>query len=93
MKDDPTNYKYLWNQLRREMADMATRAASEIEALKAQNARDKCRAYDVLSTVVGLLPLPPQGYGEDLAWRLRNQADILRSPDTPEPDANAGMEA
>lgn len=76
----------------RDVADMAERAAEEIEHLRAINAelRPRAEAYDAICAILGLLPKASQGYGEDLAWRLRRQAAELRKPvpATPTPSAD-----
>lgn len=65
-----------------EAAEMAERAASEIESLRRINAElaPKAHAYDNLSIVLNLLPGASQGYAEDFAWRLRQRAQELREP-------------
>lgn len=37
----------------------------------------KAHAYDQITTVLGLLPKPSQGYGEDIIWRLKKQLEEL----------------
>ena len=65
-----------------DVADMADRAAAEIENLRNMVAelRPRAEAYDTVCAILGLLPKPVQGYGEDMAWRLRKQAADLRKP-------------
>lgn len=62
---------------------MAEAAAREIEGLRAQIATltPKAHAYDNLSIVLRLLPQQSQGYGEDMAWKLRKRAEELRAPE------------
>lgn len=68
---------------------MMQRCSAEIKGLRAriEYLEPKAHAYDVLSAVVGLLPKPSQGYGEDLAWRLdKETADIQHRLMQPKPD-------
>ncbi len=39
----------------------------------------KAQAWDQLCKVLNLLPQAPQGYGEDLAWRLDKRIDELKA--------------
>lgn len=66
-----------------EAAEMAERAADEIESLRRTNAElaPKAHAYDTLATVPNLLPQRQQGYGVDLAAQLRRRAKQLRAPE------------
>jgi hypothetical protein len=68
---------------KRGVADMADAAAREIENLRAQIATltPKAHAYDNLSIVLRLMPQQSQGYGEDMAWKLRKRAEELRQPE------------
>lgn len=61
------------------VASMANRAASEIESQRAKIAElaPKAEAYDLIRTILGLLPRTQQGYGEDVAYMLRRRADEL----------------
>jgi len=79
-KPDPRNYKCDYRKLSRETADMADRAADEITNLRAVNARlaPQAEAYELIRSIVGLLPQQAQGYEEDLAWRLRERAKKMR---------------
>lgn len=63
-----------------EAAEMAERAASEIESLRRINAdlAPKAEAYEMISVILRLLPQPSQGYAEDMVWRLRTRAEELR---------------
>jgi hypothetical protein len=72
-----------------EAAEMAERAASEIEQLRKENERlaPKAHAYDQLSIVLGLLPQQSQGFGVDLAWQLRRRAEELRTPPSEDSEA------
>ncbi len=80
MTNEELNYRYERDALRKEMIEMAGRAASEIETLRAQIGRlaPKADAYDRLSQVLNLLPQPQQGYGEDVAHMLRRRAEKLQ---------------
>lgn len=55
-----------------EAIQMMERSSSEIKALRARIAslEPKAHAYDSICTILGLLPRPSQGYGEDVAWML-----------------------
>lgn len=73
--DEPFNKK--------NVAEMADRAAEEIERLRRVNSElaPRAHAYDTITTILGLLPQQSQGYGEDLAWKLRKRAKELRAPE------------
>lgn len=60
--------------------EMMERCIHEIEDLRRQVERlePKAHAYDSVATVLRLLPQPPQGYGEDLVWRLRKAIGELQ---------------
>lgn len=60
---------------------MAERAAAEIESLRAHIDRIQpaADAYGAICSILDLLPKPNIGYGEDLARRLRVQAEELRA--------------
>lgn len=64
-----------------DVADMADRAAEEIEGLRRQidHLRPQAEAYQAICSILGLLPQPTVGYGEDIAYRLRRQALDLRA--------------
>lgn len=64
-----------------DIVDMIERCIAEVEGLRRENdrLRPKAEAYDAIAAILGLLPHPPQGYGEDIVWRLRKQADELRA--------------
>lgn len=72
---DTTNYSYLHAKLRKEMIDMATRAAAEIEGMRAEIGRlaPKADAYDRIAQMLDMLPKPSRGYSEDVAWMLRKR--------------------
>lgn len=63
----------------KQATDMMRRCASEIKQLRSEIAvlRPKADAYDNLAVVLGLLPRPSVGYGEDLVWRLENKIKEL----------------
>jgi hypothetical protein len=71
------------------VAQMADRAASEIEQLQQDNARlrAKADAYDAVTAILGLLPRRSESMGASLAWQLRKRAEELREPD---PEAEDG---
>lgn len=56
--------------------------ANEVEGLRREIARlaPKAEAYDTIVTILRVaVPRPAQGYGEDLAWRARKQADEIQT--------------
>lgn len=77
---DPVDHAYLHAKLRKEMIDMATRAAAEIEGMRAENARlaVKADAYDRIAQMLDMLPKPSRGYSEDVAWMLRKRVAELK---------------
>lgn len=68
-----------------EAVQMMKRCSSEIKDLHALVARlqPKADAYDNISIVLGLLPRPSQGYGEDLAWMLDKRIAEMAKPIEP----------
>lgn len=68
-------------KLKREMAEMAERAAAEISDLRNSLTRiaPRAEAFDALQQVLGMMPRPSRGEGEDMAWRLKNRAAELRA--------------
>ena len=62
------------------VAEMIQQCIDEITSLRGQLAmlRPKAEAYDAITQVLGLLPQPPQGYGVDFVWQLRNQLEELQ---------------
>lgn len=83
--------------------DMIHRCIEEIEMQRREidRLRPKAEAYDAITVILGLLSKPPQGYGEDIVWRLRKQLDELRQNEMAElakagvftPGAKAGDSA
>ena len=71
---------------RKNVAEMADRAAGEIEQLRRINTElaAKAHAYETVSAILGLLPQKSQSYGEDVAWRLRRRAEELRADEKAE---------
>lgn len=72
-----------------EAIQMMKRASGEIKSLRAQIAAlaPKADAYDSLKAVIGLLPRPSQGYGEDIAWMLDKRIEeILNAQVSAEPE-------
>jgi len=55
-----------------ETIEMMRRCSAEIKELRARIAvlEPKAHAYDSMAQILGLLPRPPQGYAEDVAWLL-----------------------
>lgn len=64
-----------------EAIEMMKRASEEIKSLRRE--RDalapKAHAYDTLTAVLGLLPRPSQGYGEDVAGMLDKRIKELQA--------------
>lgn len=68
---------------KKNVADMAERAAQEIETLRLINEEltPKAQAFDAITTILGLLPQRGRGMSEDIAWMLRTRAAELREPE------------
>lgn len=64
-----------------DVADMAQKAAEEIEILRREidRLRPSAEAYAAICAILGLLPQPSQGFAPDLAHLLRKQAAELRA--------------
>lgn len=69
----------------RDVVDMIDRSVEEITRLRGQIAAlaPKAHAYDTMTAILDLLPKPSQGYGEDIVWRLKRQADEIRNTPVP----------
>ncbi len=67
--------------MEKEFIEMAQRCSSEIKEMRRAiaNLQPKADAYDKLSIVLGLLPQPSQGYGEDIAWKLDKRVEELKA--------------
>lgn len=65
----------------RDAIQMAQRAVEEITMLRrAVSALEpKAEAYDLIHKIIGLIPGPSQGAGEDLVWRLNRQIEELKA--------------
>ncbi|MCB2117925.1 MAG: hypothetical protein R3D85_16475 [Paracoccaceae bacterium] len=70
----------------REAIEMMQRCSSEIRSQRRQieALEPQAEAFRVISRIVGLIPGPSQGYGEDIAWQLDKRIKELRV------QANAG---
>ena len=72
----------------RDAIDMMRRCSEEIKTLRRQvgDLAPKADAYESIRTVLGLVPLSraPQGYGEDLAYRLDREIANLEEADRAE---------
>ena len=82
-----TELAYRHRQLRRNFVDMGRRAASEIKHLRERIAalQPKADAYDLMSKVVHhSLPGAPQGYSEDIAWRIEKEIETVQAEDIAE---------
>lgn len=64
----------------KEMIGVMERSIAEIEMLRRENdrLRPKADAYDSITAILGLLPQPPQGFGEDIVWGLRKKIEELQ---------------
>jgi hypothetical protein len=64
----------------KDAAQMIQRCIEEIQGLQNQVAvlSPKAAAYETVTQILGLLPRPQQGYGEDMIWRLRNELAKLQ---------------
>jgi hypothetical protein len=69
----------------REAIEMMNRCKHEIQNLRARIAalEPKADAYDKLAIVLGLLPRPSVGMGEDLVWTLDKRIRELQPKPTP----------
>ena len=72
----------------KEAIEMMQRCAAELRQLRKE--RDtlvpQAEAYRVMRDIVGLMPQPARGYGEDLVWILEKRIKELESKpadDTP----------
>jgi hypothetical protein len=77
VKPDIPDYEY--RKLESEFAGALRRGAQEIRDLRMtiDHLAPKAEAYEQLKIVLGLLPKPLQGAGEDLAWRFDQRANEL----------------
>jgi len=59
---------------------MMMRCREEIVSLRRQIDRlaPKAEAYDAMTSILGMIPRPSQGFGEDLAWRLEKEIAELQ---------------
>lgn len=74
----------------KEAIDMMERCKHEIMGLRAtiDRLKPKADAYDNLAIVLGLLPRPAIGMGEDLVWTLSKRIKELEAkPKTTNPEA------
>ena len=64
----------------KDVIDLIQRCIEEIEVLRRDNERlrPKAEAYQAITAILGLLPQPNQGYGDDIVWRLRKQIEELQ---------------
>lgn len=71
----------------KEAIEMMNRCKQEIIGLRAAIARlqPKADAYDNLVVVLGLLPRPSAGAGEDLVWIIDKRIRELTAP-VPQPE-------
>lgn len=71
---------------------LLSRAAREIRDLRQANSylAQKAEAYDALVTALRQVGGPPQGYSEDVAWRIEKRLAELAAP-TPEPETEVSQ--
>jgi small-conductance mechanosensitive channel len=62
-----------------EYQNLLVQASQEIRSLRGQIGmlRPKAEAYDCLAAVIGMFPLPRQGMGEDIAWKIEQMLKVL----------------
>lgn len=72
--------QYERDKFKRELVEVMARCSSEIKGLRQTIDRlaPKADAYDNLVVVLGLLPRPSTGMGEDLAWKLDRRVEELK---------------
>ena len=60
----------------KEALEMMIRCKNEIEILRNQISvlKPKADAYDAITQVLGLLPRPSQGRGEDVVWIIERES-------------------
>lgn len=65
----------------KDIIEMAQRCVEEIKMLRSavDKLQPKAEAYDAITSILGLLPRPSQGYGEDLVWILNKQIQELQA--------------
>jgi hypothetical protein len=65
----------------REAIEMMTRCMEAIRGQRRhiQAIEPQAEAFRVISKIVGLIPGPSQGYGEDLAWMLEKRIKELKA--------------
>lgn len=89
---------YELRKLRREFIEMGRRAAEEIKMLRGRigTLQPKADAYDLLEKVVHhSLPGAPQGFSEDIAWRIEREIEnhedqlVEVDPRVPDPTRHA----
>lgn len=75
----------------RDALQMLDRVQGEIQALRHQVAElaPKAEAYDALRVVLGLIPQPSQGYGEDILWVIKQGRTKLEQEIKDEVEARA----
>lgn len=63
-----------------EAIEMMSRCSTEIKDQRRQIEllKPNAEAFEVLKSVVGLMPTTSQGYGEDIAWRLDKRIEELK---------------
>ena len=63
----------------REAREMMQRCIEELRQLRKQVEvlQPQAEAYQAIVQILGLLPRPSQGYGEDLVWRLQKRLEEM----------------
>lgn len=64
-----------------EALQIMERCTEEIRSLRIQRdaLQPKAAAYDLIAKILGLLPEPSRGYGEDVVWKLEKRIAELQS--------------
>jgi hypothetical protein len=72
----------------KEAIEMMERCMHELQELRGQiNALGpKAEAYEVIRSIIGMLPKQSQGYSEDIVWRLKKKIAELQPKPKPEED-------
>lgn len=66
---------------RPELLHLLRVAHDEIVVLRRKVAElePRARAYDNIDRIVGMIPYPSQGYGEDVAWRIKTVVERIEA--------------
>ncbi len=69
----------------KEAIQMMQRVSEEIKSLRRtiEQLAPKADAYDAIRQLQHMMPRPSQGMGEDLAWKLDREIEILKTKQAP----------